>query len=141
MKEGKINFISLLKQKGYKVTPTRILVLETFSKNEKPLSVDIIYKKLQGRINEVTIYRIISSFLLTGILKRVDLRKDRAYFELNNDHHHHIVCTKCDVVESFTDCDIDKLMSKFLNKSSKFVKINAHSFELFGVCKSCKLKN
>ena len=128
----------LLKEKGYKITPTRMAVLEIFLKNHKPISALYIYKKLNGKINEATVYRILSSFEESSILRKVDLRKDSLFFELNDDHHHHIVCTQCGEIEDFKENkEIEKLLEKVVGESKKFKNIKEHSLELFGLCKIC----
>lgn len=128
----------LLKENGYKITPTRMAVLEIFIKNHKPISALYICQKLNGKINEATVYRILSSFEKSEILKKIDLKKDCAYFELNNDHHHHIVCTKCGDIEDFKESkEIEEILEKIVKKSSRFKNIKEHSLELFGFCKSC----
>ena len=140
LKNKKINidFKEILKNKGFKNTPTRMSILEVFLNNNKPLSADFIYKKLQNSINEATVYRTLSSFEKSGILKRVDLRKDSVCFELNNDHHHHIVCIKCGTIEDFKENkEIEKLLDQVVEKSVKFKNIKEHSLELFGFCKVC----
>ena len=128
----------VLKDSGLKITSTRLDVLEVFFKNDKPVTAFFICKKLNGKINEATVYRTLSSFEEKGILKRVDLRGDSVFFELNSDHHHHIVCTKCGSIEDFKENnDIEKLLRRVVEKSSKFNKIQEHSLELFGFCKMC----
>ncbi len=133
-----INYKDLLKENGFKNTPTRLAILEIFSMTDKPITAHFIYKKLKGEINEATVYRTLSSFEISGILKKVDLRRDSIYFELNNDHHHHIVCTKCGLIEDFKESkEIEKLLSQIVEKSIKFKNIKEHSLELFGYCKVC----
>ena len=90
---------TLLKDKGFKCTPARVSILKIFTKNHIPLNAETVLREIKKQrsiknINEATVYRTLSAFEKSGILKIVDLRKDSVYFELNNDHHHHIVCTK-----------------------------------------------
>ena len=133
-----INYQILLKNLGFKITPTRLAILDVFDKNDKPIDANFIYKKLKEDINEVTIYRTLTSFEKSGILRKVDLRKDSIYFELNNDHHHHLICTKCGLIEDFRENkDIEKLLNQIVEKSTKFKNIKEHSLELFGFCKMC----
>jgi len=128
----------LLKDSCFKITSTRLAILEVFNKNDKPIDANFIYKKLKEGINEVTIYRTLTSFEKSGILRKVDLRKDSVYFELNNDHHHHIVCIKCGIIEDFKENkEIEKLLDQVVEKSTKFKNIKEHSLELFGFCKVC----
>lgn len=115
-------------------------ILEIFSKSQSPLDAESVYKKLkkmQKNINEVTVYRTLSSFTSEGILKRIDLRKNSTYFELIDKHHHHIVCTNCDTVEDFENGEVEKILGKIVTKLSKFKRIREHSLELFGLCVKC----
>ena len=138
----------VLKNKGYKVTPARLAILEIFSKSKSPLDAETVSKKLrktQKNINEVTVYRTLSSFAESGILKRIDLRKDSVHFELTEEHHHHIVCTNCDAVEDFDNKEVEKAIEKIRGRivgtssqsKSKFKSIQEHSLELFGLCRVC----
>jgi Fe2+ or Zn2+ uptake regulation protein len=128
----------ILKKTGLKVTPARLLILETFSGKCEPLSAEDVSKKLKKKdIDLVTIYRTLASFEEVGILRKVDLHKESQYYELGEHHHHHIICNKCGFVEELEGCDIEKLASKLVSKSSNFKVIKDHSLEFFGVCNKC----
>ena len=130
----------ILKEKGYKITEARLAILEVFSKNKDPLDAEDIYKKLKKvhkNINEVTVYRTLSSFASKGILKRIDLRKNSVHFELAEEHHHHIVCTNCGAIEEFENSEVEKVLGRIVSKSSKFKSIKEHSLEFFGLCRVC----
>lgn len=128
----------ILKTNGYKVTPTRLAVLDLFLKNSKPISALYICQKLEGKINEATVYRMLSEFEQSLLLKKVDLKKNCALFELNSGHHHHILCIKCGEIEDFKENeDLEKILLKIVSKSTKFKKIKEHTLELFGYCKVC----
>ncbi|MCX6754597.1 MAG: Fur family transcriptional regulator [Candidatus Nomurabacteria bacterium] len=141
--KNQINIDTILKDNGLKVTPARLSILNIFTKSKFPLNAFSVYSELSKdkknkNINEATVYRTLSSLEKNDILKIVNLRKDSVYFELNNDHHHHIVCTICGTVEDFKEnISIEKILSKIIEKSTKFKKIKEHSLELFGICKVC----
>jgi len=128
-----------LNKAGLKATPARLAILALFAKRHTPLSADDIAIALKKeKIDLVTIYRTFASLEKAFILKRVDLRRDAAYFEMaDNHHHHHLVCTECGDIEDFELCDIGNLSQKILKKSSKFKAVSDHAFELFGLCTSC----
>lgn len=132
----------LLKSSGYKATSARLAILDVFSKSRKPINAESVYKKLTSKkLDQATVYRTIISFEKSGILRRVDLRKDSVHYELADKHHHHIVCTSCDDLEDFENKEIEKAIEKIweriVGKSSKFKNINKHSLELFGLCVKC----
>ncbi len=61
----------ILKNNGFKITLSRLAVLDVFVENHKPLDANFVFNKLNKKFNEVTIYRIISCFEKSGILKKV----------------------------------------------------------------------
>ena len=136
------DFKSILKEKGFKITDTRLDILSIFSNDCKPINAEYIYKILKNKgVNLVTIYRTLLSFEKTGILKRANLNQESVFYELVGDHHHHhIVCLKCKKVSNFDGCkeDADLLIRKALKQNKDFDFISHHSFDLFGICKKCK---
>ncbi len=129
---------NLLKGKGYKATPARIEILDILNKSKKPLNAELVYQKIKNKnINKTTVYRTLSSLSESEILKIVDLHKDSVFFELQNKHHHHIICTDCDLVEDIENIEVEKVLSKIKISSSKFKNIKEHSLEFFGICKEC----
>jgi Fur family transcriptional regulator, ferric uptake regulator len=134
-------FSKILRESGFKATPTRLAVLEIFSKTEKPVDADFIFNKLKSKkIDRATIHRTLNSFKSKKIIKRVDLRKKSAFFELAEKHKHYIVCVRCGMMENFNLCVIGKISKDDLKKSKNFKQINDHSLELFGVCRTCTTK-
>lgn len=162
------NLIATLQLVGLRATFPRYEILRVFSHGCKPLNADFVCEKVASRkISQATVYRTLTSLAVAGVLKRVDLRKGSAFYELKDsgifasarqlrngpgndghkhktdhrykrhDHHHHIVCTDCGKTESFKNCDIEKVSEKILRKSPSFKAINEHSLELFGMCKMC----
>ena len=133
----KDSFIPLLKKAGYKITRPRLLVLSFLAKAKHPVSAKEIIQGL--RIDQVTVYRTLEALKREEIIRQVSFQENAAYFELQDAEkdHHHIVCIECKKVEDFTGCESEKLAKKIINKKSDFARITNHSFEFFGVCKSC----
>lgn len=123
---------------GLKVTIARQEILRLFSGHCKPMDADTVFKKVEKfGINHVTVYRTLATLETSGILRRVDLRRDSVYYEPTTHHHHHIICTHCGTIEEFHACSIDQLTKRILAQSPRFSSINEHSLELFGACKKC----
>lgn len=132
----------ILKEKGYKITRARLAILSIFTENKLPLTAEDIYSVLKKEkqyknINEATVYRTLSLFEEGKILKKIDFRKESAYFELADEHHHHITCVKCETIEDFESKEVEKALGGVICNSSRFISIQDHSLELFGVCKKC----
>lgn len=132
----------MLKERGYKATPARLAILKIFAKSKVPITAENVFRELKLNkknkdINEATVFRTLSLFEKDGILTKVDFRKESAFFELNQEHHHHITCLKCDTIEDFESTAIEKALGGIVRNSSKFINIKDHSLELFGLCKNC----
>ena len=136
--------LSQLKNKGYRFSAVRNVILESLSKNKRPLSVLDLQKTLKSKklaVNKTTVYRELDSLKKEGIILEIQLKGNKRWYELSaRDHHHHIICTKCDRVEDFAGCDSDNLINKALKQAPDFAKITNHTVDFIGLCKSCAKK-
>jgi len=127
----------ILIKNNFKITKGRVGVLGILKKEHKPLSIDEINKSLGNFINLTTIYRILEKFVEKGILYQTDFRDGKSYYEYQDSHHHHIVCTKCGKKEGVDICVKDGL-KKASENSKAFSSIKSHVLEFFGICKKCE---
>lgn len=130
----------ILRRKKIKVTDSRLRVLGVLIKAGKPVPIEYIYSIVKKEdINESTVYRILHTFLKTGLVREIHLSSSKAFFEyIGAGDHHHIICTSCGLIGEIDDCIVDE--AKMLKKTKNFSVINAHSLEFFGLCKSCARK-
>lgn len=124
----------ILRARGHKATPGRILLLTILMLESKPVTVLYLEKKLKNSIDKVTLYRSLQSMVASGLVREVDFRHGHTHYEIEvlREHHHHIVCTGCNKIED-TRCDIDQVVKKSL----AFKEITDHAIEFFGRCRSC----
>ncbi|TSC84917.1 MAG: Fe2+/Zn2+ uptake regulation protein [Parcubacteria group bacterium Gr01-1014_13] len=123
-------------------TPVRKALLKILSKDQAPLSAFDILAKLHAQkllANKTTVYRQLDSLEKQGLIHTVRLSDRSVRYELagKDDHHHHLVCVKCNDVK---DVDFENHLSrqeKNIEKSKKF-KILRHSMEFFGLCFNCQ---
>ncbi|HIE90217.1 MAG: ferric iron uptake transcriptional regulator [Methylophilaceae bacterium] len=129
-----------LKNAGLKATLPRLKILELFeNSDERHLSAEDVYKMLLSSGDDVglaTVYRVLTQFDDAGLLIRHHFESGKAVFELNQgDHHDHIVCVKCGIVEEFYDEEIERRQQKAAE--SRGFKIQDHSLMIYGVCEKC----
>jgi Fur family ferric uptake transcriptional regulator len=137
MKKDKTEKIrEILQSAGLKNTLSRLAILEVLSELKQPETAQDIHKKLK-KIDLVTLYRTLTTLEKSGVLRVVDVRKNAVHYELDTNHHHHIVCTDCDKIEDFENKEIEKVLEKIAKKSKQFSDIKNHSLELFGLCRNC----
>jgi Fur family ferric uptake transcriptional regulator len=121
-----------------RATKQRIAILDALKSGKKPLSIKAIVTLLGKQADQVTVYRTLELFRRAGLVTRLEFRDNRAYYEYKDSHdHHHIVCVECRTMEDVFGCEYEAFAKGALRQSKKFSRITDHSFELFGICKSC----
>jgi Fe2+ or Zn2+ uptake regulation protein len=124
-----------------KETKAHRAILRIFEQNNAPLSEIELRSKLsaQGvRVNKTTIYRQLAGLKERGEVREVDFGDGKKRFESNaGEHHHHLVCTKCNRVDDVRLQGELAHIEKTISKNKKF-KIIDHSLEFFGLCVNCK---
>lgn len=124
---------------GLRVTPGRIALMQVLSAAQYPLSIaDILAALKSHRMDEVTVYRAIDSFVKARLVQPVAIDPTKMHYELaSKEHHHHITCEQCGHIEDVHVCAAQSLEKKIMHESKAFASIQRHSFELFGTCLKC----
>ncbi len=145
--EDKINYIiGLLKDKGYKTTDTRLLIIKMFLKNpNKHFSPQDFYDYLRKKNKNVgiaTVYRNIKLLKNNNIIEEIILG-DKKLYELKmfakKSVHAHFTCNNC---KKLIDCKDVESSIKLVNIIEKIEKeydfnIKKVDFLLSGICKTC----
>ena len=134
------SYADLLRNRGLKATPRRLHLIEILAQAKKPMGVgEIEAVGASDTTNTVTLYRALEALVAAGIVRRVDLRHGHTDYELvtSGDHHHHLVCTGCGALESFSDDLCSSLAERLAKQSTDFKTVTAHSMEFFGRCVRC----
>lgn len=104
------------------------------------MSAEDVYKNLLEAGEDVglaTVYRVLTQFETAGIVERHNFEGGHSVFELNNGQHHdHLVCVKCGLVEEFVDTVIEQ-RQKDIAENARF-KITDHSLNIYGLCDACQ---
>lgn len=130
-----------LAERNLKVTKPRLAVLQVLHSATTPVDVQDIQTALKLAIDQVTVYRILQSFVTAGLIRKVNLRHGHSDYEIvSASDHHHLVCLKCGLIEDFEGCHADQLAKIALKNSRHFKQIQDHALELFGYCKTCEVK-
>lgn len=105
----------------------------------RPLSVAEILESLRrerASLNKTTIYREITLLADSGYVKKLALQDDKALYEMDTTHHHHLTCTKCGDVRHIELKENLRAEERRIAKQEQFV-IREHTLEFFGICGRC----
>jgi len=130
-----------LKEVGLKITAPRKKVLQILEQStNRHLSAEGVYKALLAMGEDVglaTVYRVLTQFETAGLVIRHNFEGGHSVFELaQGEHHDHLVCVQCGMVEEFVDDIIEKRQKTIAEKAH--FKMTAHALNIFGICSQCR---
>jgi Fur family transcriptional regulator, ferric uptake regulator len=129
-----------LRKAGLKVTLPRVKIMQILeSSPTRHMSAEDVYKALRDADEDVglaTVYRVLTQFEGAGLVMRHHFEGGHSVFEMMvEDHHDHIVCTKCGHIAEFYDEVIEQRQEAAAEKIG--FKISDHSLYIYGLCKDC----
>ncbi len=133
--------IEQLKQKGYKVTEPRKIILSILINNiETVITADELYLmvKLENKkINRSTVYRNIDILTELSLLYKTITPQgiSKVKLKCTTSHHHHLICDICGKIVIYDDCEFTKY-NKFAETNG--FTLTGHTLELHGICTNCK---
>ena len=88
-------------------------------------------------------YRNLSVLERSGVVNRISIRGDRAYFELAEpllSHHHHLVCIACGAITDIhLDDELEEMIDRRLAEAARRAAFTPlrHMLDLHGHCSRC----
>jgi Fur family peroxide stress response transcriptional regulator len=113
------SFRNLLTEKGLKITPQRIAVLDALSNlNNHPTADNIIafIRLHHPNIASGTIYKTLETFVEKGIVKKVKTEKDVMRYDSIIDNHHHLYSSETEHIEDYYDEELDRMIEDYFKK-------------------------
>jgi Fur family peroxide stress response transcriptional regulator len=117
----------LLMQKGMKITPQRMAIMEAISKlNNHPTAENIIdfIRENYPNVATGTVYKVLDALVENNLIKKVKTDLDVMRFDAITENHHHLYCSETDRIEDYNDEELDKLLTDY------FQRRNIPSFEI-----------
>jgi Fur family transcriptional regulator, ferric uptake regulator len=89
----------ILKERGYRLTPQRIMVLELLHETDSHISALEIVTRVQARypcVNKSTVYRTLDLLKELDLVTETELGGDTLFYHhAEKGHHHHLICAVC----------------------------------------------
>ena len=128
-------------EKGLKITPQRVVILEAvYTLNNHPTADNIIeyIRESNPNIAIGTVYKVLETLVENGLIKKVTSDRDVMRYDGVMDNHHHLYCSECDLIEDYTYEDIDILLQNhFKNKIIKGFKLEGFVLQIRGTFDKC----
>ena len=133
-----------LKENGFKQSRQRDIVASIFFEqgDNEHLTVDDLLRAARDRdaqISQATIYRAVKVLVDAGVVEARHFVGGQTRYELADDgdeHHDHLICTKCDRIVEFVNDEIEELQERVAREHGFIVA--DHKMELYGICANCR---
>jgi len=116
----KINEIrDKLVEKGLKVTPQRIAILEAIIRLDNHPTVENIVdfiRRNNPNIATATVYKVLDALVENDLVRKVKTEKDIMRYDANLENHHHLYCSDSDRIEDYSDNELNNLLEKYFEK-------------------------
>lgn len=133
-----------LKQRGFRLTRQRQILLDLLDKTGAHLDAESLYRlahEKDPKLNRVTVYRTLKMLKEGGLVDELDLMHhagDQHYYETRRKQEHaHVVCLRCGKVEEFFGEPLQKLKRQ-VEKTFGFQILIART-EIGGYCAHCQV--
>jgi Fur family ferric uptake transcriptional regulator len=129
-----------LKQKGYRLTSSRQKIVQALLSCGGHITADGLLEVVHGldkTVGRMTVYRTLELLSELGLIRPVYQGTGAAhYILLDGGHHHHLICSGCDMVIEFDECGLQEV-GKLLAKRFNFA-VEGHLVEFYGRCQNCQ---
>ena len=106
-------------EKGLKVTPQRIAILEAIIKlNNHPTAENIIdfIRNNHPNIATATVYKVLDALVANELIKKVKTDRDVMRYDARIEKHHHLYSSDSDRIEDYTDDGLNEIIEKHFEK-------------------------
>lgn len=123
-----------------KPTRNHSQILNVLQKISGEISAQQLYTQLreqQSTIGLATVYRVLKSLHLEGIIQeRVSNNGEALYSLIGKVHHHHLNCVHCGESIAIESCPITQQLNQWCDAQN--FKVYYHTLEFFGLCHNCQ---
>ena len=108
-----------LTEKGLKVTPQRIAILEAIIKlNNHPTAENIIdYIRINHpNVATATVYKVLDALSANELIRKVKTERDIMRYDAIMERHHHLYSSESDRIEDFVDTELNEMIEKYFEK-------------------------
>ena len=132
-------FRQICAEHGIPVTHQRQVLYEVMQGMEGHPSPEEVYARVKKKVPSIsmaTVYKNIHLFVESGVFRKMSLHHGSLRVEMNDEPHHHLVCSKCKAITDIGDRELG-LVSKRSRLPSGFL-VERYSVDVIGLCAKCQ---
>mgnify|MGYP005756293897 CR=1 FL=1 len=129
------DLVPFLKERGLRITPQRMLILQAIQELDGHSTIEEIHKKL-SYISLATIYNNVKLFVRLGILSELPYGNGLSQYEIYQSHHYHVTCENCGKIVDFHYPNL-KEVEQVAAHLTKY-EITRHQLAFYGKCRTCQ---
>lgn len=136
------DYIQRLRDKGYRVTPQRLIVLDAICEIGGHADLTQIIARvhyLDPTIDKSTIYRALDVLCDVGLVTETLLDKQGKVYTIAGRAHHHLVCQSCDEVFTLPDHEFYQFQQHIFEQYGFLIQSEHMAFK--GLCATCRKDN
>ena len=130
---------SYLEKNNLKHTKQRELILTTFLEAKRHVTSEDLYQRVRDQhptIGYTTVYRTMKLLAEAGLATERHFDDGITRYEIEQEHHDHLVCTQCGKIVEFESEVIEDAQDEIAQKYG--FEILRHRHELYGLCRDCR---
>lgn len=125
---------------GRRLTQQRVVVAEALASARRALSAQELYDRIKTAhpgLGRATVYRALEAQVQDGMASRFERDGHvSAYIACDAEHHHHLVCTRCQRVEDLSEEVVAPMLAS-VGRRHEF-QVDHAALDLYGLCRSCR---
>jgi len=125
-----------LVEKGLKVTPQRMAILEAIITLKNHPTADKIIDFIRDshpNIATGTVYKILETYVDMGLIQKVKTETDVMRYDAELEKHHHLFCKESEKIEDYFNEEIDGMLQEyFKNKGIPDFQIEDIKLQISG---------
>jgi Fur family ferric uptake transcriptional regulator len=142
MSHQNLDYARLMRERGFRVTPQRQLILDAICEGGGHAAPDEVYARVRRRspaVNRATIYRNLEFLCNMHLVTSTDVGQGGKVYEIACEApHHHLVCRECGDVTQIEHALAKAFFAKIATTYAFTVETD--HLALFGVCRKCHEK-
>jgi len=123
----------------YRMTKQRETILDVLKRSGVPLTAEDIAGQCTQQKHVLalsTIYRNLEKLTGLGSVQKALYPDGIARYELTGQHHHYLICTVCNRIQTIDACPLQQLETGIALATG--FEITGHQMNLFGRCPACR---